>query len=417
MTLLNASEKIDKSSSSCSCTAGQGFCHHQLALLYQLSHYQSLGVQKIPEIVSKTSRPQDWHVPPRVHGFDPRPANDIVIVKPPQPSQTQTQPTRRTFQGCKSKLYNPITVPLSELSIRDKLWPTLSSDAVSKTQWSQLWSLGEKPPLVDSAFGPVPKGSVLSYQHPLKEEPTFVGPSEPPKLHLPSLPLYEANIAVSQQQLDHIASLGVTNDEALEYEQHTRKQGACPEWHKLRKMRLTSSNFKQVTARRNHHDRLATELLTKSAKKTAAMEFGTRNEPTAAKQYATLFGVDIHDVGFIINPSRPYLGCSPDRRVFDPARGWGLLEIKCSPKDTVHELCYLQHTEDGLQLRHSHRYYEQIMGQMALTGSPWCDFFVWTVNDYHMETVQFDEEFFKAMLEKLDDFFFRHFLPASLASE
>ena len=86
------------------------------------------------------------------------------------------------------------------------------------------------------------------------------------------------------------------------------------------------------------------------------MEFGTRNEATAAKQYATLFGVEVHDVGFVTNPSRPYLGCSPDRRVFDPWRGGGYLKSNALQKTLYMSCPTYKHTE-GLELRHSHRYY------------------------------------------------------------
>ncbi|KAK2140280.1 hypothetical protein LSH36_1406g00012 [Paralvinella palmiformis] len=53
----------------CSCTAGKAFCQHQVAVLYQLSHYQAYNVLHVPEIVTSTSAPPKWHVPPRTHGF------------------------------------------------------------------------------------------------------------------------------------------------------------------------------------------------------------------------------------------------------------------------------------------------------------------------------------------------------------
>ena len=418
--LKDPSTSVDESQSQCSCTAGKGFCHHQLALLYQLAHYESLRLIKIPELVSKTSQPQEWHIPPRSHGFDPRPVTDLVVVKPPQPSTITGTVKRSAYQGTKSRLYNPVTIPLAELSLKEKLWPTLSSGLLPPTQWSQIWSEGEDIPLCQSQYGEVPRGCVLSYQYPVTDQADRVGPEVPPALQLPLLEPYEVNIACSQEQLDHVASLGVSEAESADYEQHTRKQNACPEWHKLRKLRITASKFKSVTGRRSNHTQLAQDLLTKSLTKTAAMEFGSENENTAALTYANLFGMDIHEVGFVINPSRPYLGCSPDRRVYDPADegSWGLLEVKCSTKDSVADLNFLRSNEDGiLELRKSHKHYEQVMGQMGLTGALWCDFFVWTANDYHKERILYDHDFFKNMLQKLDDFYFRYFLPISLAKK
>jgi hypothetical protein len=64
-----------------------------------------------------------------------------------------------------------------------------------------------------------------------------------------------------------------------------------------------------------------------------------------------------------------------------------------------------------------HAYYHHVMGQMAITGLPWCDFFVMCEKDFHMERIQFDENMWKMMKEKLDVFFFRYFLPAIIASQ
>ncbi len=33
-----------------------------------------------------------------------------------------------------------------------------------------------------------------------------------------------------------------------------------------------------------------------------------------------------------------------------------------------------------------------IIGQMGMTGMPWCDFFVKFDNDYHLEHIHFDAE-------------------------
>jgi hypothetical protein len=42
----------------CSCAAGQAPCHHAVALVYQIQHYQKLGMTVVPSIVSKTFLPQ-----------------------------------------------------------------------------------------------------------------------------------------------------------------------------------------------------------------------------------------------------------------------------------------------------------------------------------------------------------------------
>lgn len=51
-------DQPDIVSFSCSCAAGQGFCHHIVGFLFQLAHYKMLGLKTIPPVLSKTSTPQ-----------------------------------------------------------------------------------------------------------------------------------------------------------------------------------------------------------------------------------------------------------------------------------------------------------------------------------------------------------------------
>jgi hypothetical protein len=401
---------------SCSCVAGKGFCQHQVGLLYQLSHYQSLCLKKVPEIASSTSTPQKWHIPPRTHGFAARSVTDVTIVKPvaSKPNSGVSEPSRKRRHevGIQSKLYNPINIPLANLNIPQKLLPTLSTHIV-QTQWLQLWS-GEDVPLVDSQFGKVPHGSLLSYQEKPQPVPHFAGPDTPPPFALPDISFHGFEVAnLPADQVSLMKSLQVTPEESFQYEKDTRDQSLCPEWHKLRKNRITASRFKSVTSRRGKFHQLARDMLSKKTKCTQAMQFGIDNEQDAAVKYSGLYGVDIHKVGFVINPSAAHLGCSPDRRVFDADEStqWGLLEVKCSLKHSVSELPYLKVTDDGLELRRSNPYYDQCMGQMGLTGAKWCDLFVLCEEDFHCERIHYDEELFKSMKMKLDSFFVTFLLP------
>lgn len=51
-------DQPDIVSFSCSCAAGQGFCHHIVGFLFQLAHYKMLGLKTIPLVLSKASTPQ-----------------------------------------------------------------------------------------------------------------------------------------------------------------------------------------------------------------------------------------------------------------------------------------------------------------------------------------------------------------------
>ncbi|KAK2140278.1 hypothetical protein LSH36_1406g00002 [Paralvinella palmiformis] len=117
---------------------------------------------------------------------------------------------------------------------------------------------------------------------------------------------------------------------------------------------------------------LADNLLKRSTVKTPAMEFGTLHESDAADIYAATYDVELFPVGFIINPMRIYLDCSLDRPVNDRNHNeMGLLEAKCTMKESVSDVSYLRVVGEGLQLQRSHQYYEQCMG---LIGAMWCDF-------------------------------------------
>jgi len=106
--------------------------------------------------------------------------------------------------------------------------------------------------------------------------------------------------------------------------------------------RITASKFKLVTSRIKNFATLAESLLKRSTIKTPAMEYGTLYESEEAEMYAETYNFELFPVGFVINPSKSYLGCSPDRRVFDSSLGeMGLLEVKCTTKEAVSDVGYL----------------------------------------------------------------------------
>ena len=74
------------------------------------------------------------------------------------------------------------------------------------------------------------------------------------------------------------------------------------------------------------------------------MNHGINTEEEAAAVYADSGECSVFPAGIVINPSCPHLAASPDRRVCDPTENnpWGLLEIKCTVKDSISELAYLK---------------------------------------------------------------------------
>jgi hypothetical protein len=336
-----------------------------------------------------------------------------------------TRKRRKIYDGVASKLYNPVSAPLVNINLPSMMCPYMESlEWRSRPQFSQLWDLKFNSDLtvVDSKFGAVQKGSVLSYQqaNTLIENGDLITDHKVP--HLPSFTFPDLSDCVSGflplnfDLAGKYNSLYVSDAQSKEYELQTRTQSESVEWHNLRKNRITASNFKRVCSRQANFDALSMQLHTSRRVVTAAMRHGLEREPVAAEQYAQIFGRNVYRVGFCINPSCCFLGCSPDRRVYDcdeHENPWGLLEIKCTEQLTVTACKYLVPTADTaghLKIRKSHEYYYQVMGQMGLTGSAWCDFFVFAKDDFHCERIHFDEVMFSQMLSELTHFFFAYFI-------
>ena len=95
----------------------------------------------------------------------------------------------------------------------------------------------------------------------------------------------------------------------------------------------------------------------------AAMEWGTEQEPFARMRYAATTGRIVDEAEFYTHPTIKWLGASPDGLLNDTG---GLLEIKC-PNTQTH-LGYL------LDKKAPAAYINQMQTQMWVTGRAWCDF-------------------------------------------
>jgi len=157
---------------------------------------------------------------------------------------------------------------------------------------------------------------------------------------------------------------------------------------------------------------------------TAAMRRGIELEPRAAMVYANSAKggrVNLFPSGLIINPNYPWLGCSPDRKVYDfraaldGSNPFGLLEIKVV-KEGETDLSNVRYlTYDPLvnefRLKRNDVYFYQVQCQLGLTGLDWLDFFCYVSDSLFLcERILFDKEFFQEAKDKVDAFFFNYFL-------
>ena len=114
--------------------------------------------------------------------------------------------------------------------------------------------------MADSEYGLVPNGSLLSYQERSIAATTRIRPGQPPTFQVPELcdTSFDPNDLLPDQH-----TFLVTPEESYQYESDTRDQSKCPTWHALWKYRITASNVKSVTGRRDRFDKLANDLLTR----------------------------------------------------------------------------------------------------------------------------------------------------------
>ncbi|KAM3612131.1 uncharacterized protein V6R79_003324 [Siganus canaliculatus] len=257
-------------------------------------------------------------------------------------------------------------------------------------------AISDDVPLVDSAFGTVQEGSPISYQHPVPVSRVIINHSDappPPPLPLNGHRLDQSTcfFVCTRQQHLNLMLLNVTFDMAQSIEIATREQSASAEWHSLRKMRLTSSRFREVCH-----------------VQTALMKSGLALESAAVQEYARIRCINYWPLGFVIHPDAPWLGSSPDGIVFDPTESppFGLVEVKCPNAKSYVDVGYLNMQSGTMRLKPGDSYYWQVQGQLRITGMQWCDFVVFAEEDLLVQRIFRDAEVAKVIREKGDYFFF-----------
>lgn len=221
---------------------------------------------------------------------------------------------------------------------------------------------------------------------------------------------------------DWFAKLVVTADEATAISQY--EQGTAS-WLESRVGRLTASNFGAAAGMNKYSSprSLLKQMLWGEFKGNAATRWGSAHEDTARTEYIAvkredigagedpLVGVEVEEVGLVINPERCWMGNSPDGIiVLTYASGRverGLLEIKCPYKKEFY-------TPDAVPPH----YFAQIQGTMGNLNLPWCDFVVWTPTGLQVTHVPFDPTFWNdKLLPALTTFYNDMYVPLALAKE
>lgn len=214
---------------------------------------------------------------------------------------------------------------------------------------------------------------------------------------------------------DVIAELEAESERWEEIERDTRVQGT-PYWHRLRKFRITGSNFGKVCKRKQDTrcGALVRQMLYDNFAGNEHTEWGHRAERKAIAQYMhDNPGVVIHPAGLCIDREKPFLAASPDGMVDD---GEGLVEVKSpstmrnlKPIDAIRgkaDVAFKIGKNGEAIFNPEHEHFYQMQGQMHITKRSYCIYIVWTTAGYITEKVLYDKNFWKNKMEqKLVDFY------------
>jgi hypothetical protein len=233
-------------------------------------------------------------------------------------------------------------------------------------------------------------------------------------------PSLEELAATSQDTASFLAQLKpLTLDDVCHIQVATRGQADSMEWAAQRKGRITASLFRDVHTRVNTIKKAAdpntvdtTSLIVKLCQyKTPnddlwQLKHGRNMESEAAEMYTKhhkiVCGANVKasSCGLVVDAQNPFIGASPDKLISCAKCGDGLVEIKCPAtiawtKPTCENVKWLEVGPPKTQicnnctvrgkLSRSYKYYDQIQGQLALTGRQWCDLWVYTRHGHHVE--------------------------------
>eukprot|EP00117_Sycon_ciliatum_P002283 scpid62346/ scgid1957/ len=392
------------------CVAGVdgGLCSHVFALLMVLEKYRCTE-----EARSVTSLPCSWG--PRQRDIEPKPIMDTVVERASM--ERKGPPVKCSlYESRERELRTPSVENVSRF--RDLLPDGCGMKQLLPRQFSTVTSL----------YGPTPRGSPLGYQRNPDHAP--VAPQSLPastrKKRFPPLPL-PARKEPTSMGLVWPCSL----QDAQALERRTIGQSSNKEWMDRHMYTLTASNFRRIVHCKTGQEKLLTSLFNqRSLSHIPAIRHGKQHERDAVTKYQSVKSaggqpVSVRDCGLAVDPMYQYIGASPDAMVFDRSAHpvYGLLEVKCpytafeksrtvieaTAKDSNFSLV----EEDGqLKLSRQHPYYTQVQGQLGVCQLPWCDFFVWLGQSFHLERIYADFDLYSSsILPALTAFYAVHALP------
>ena len=196
-------------------------------------------------------------------------------------------------------------------------------------------------------FGNVPLGSTLAYQlTDLKPNETsfafycldnsLLPPDQHPQevLDFPKIPILAScnQLFILPEEFSDttepiLEQININIEQAWHLQNNTVAQAQDKRWVQEREIRLTASHFGKVLYRKKEPSESFMKSIfePKDLSKVSSIQHGKHNEVIVRSLYARKMQKHLHknfpvyDCGLVVNPSHPYLGASPDGKVFDPS--------------------------------------------------------------------------------------------------
>lgn len=375
---------------SCSCVAGLcQCCNHVVAVLYKISYANEKGLTDpaCTEIAcawnSSAKRPEPFKI------------KDMTFIK-----HVADKPSTISRNSEIKHSFDPRPEPDREISADDR---TLFLDEVKRVLPNAVLNISHAPsPSDDIPPSLVDIASLITDENPGASPQTIIA-------------------AFNNQ-------LSFKDSQISELEKATRNQSQSITWASQREGRITASNFHDVFLKVN-------ALLRKGGKPVQvipliqslchprdisdvpAIQWGRLHEKTAAEAFMKHEGFRhsnprLDECGLFLLKSHPYIGATPEnifRCKCSKCDGMFCVEYKC-PFGIKNEdvrlawkrTTFLEEVQGNLRLKRNHKYYTQVIGQLALTGCKSGYFVVWTtVGQPFIEVITFDENHWSKVLSNL----------------
>ncbi|XP_072142782.1 uncharacterized protein [Dermacentor andersoni] len=319
----------------CECAAGKHACNHLQAVLKLVALLQVKGYNEAPEHLSSTDLPQQWRVP---------------RTNPHRGTSLQQVDWRRVGEGGQ------------DLPRTSRLYKDIAANEDPKQQEEDIKAFAD----------------ALKEINGMQEFASFLEAGQV-RSCLRALSLFHNGkyLTRSMEPLQHFLrnytyqGICITPAEAQDLERTSRKQRNSLTWHQGRLHRLTASNFGLVLHRKKWTKK---GLISLTTPRDLSHVQPVRYVQAWCTDTLTTAGhpVEVFNCGLFVDPSRPWLGASPDALTFDPCEPfpWGTVEVKCpySLRHATREVLlsenfFVAFDEDCRpELKVSHEHYKQVIG-------------------------------------------------------